>query len=816
MSARDRHSERASFLSPSSIAHPPTSAGPQPQADFRTLRKQLRDIRIVSSHALIGPSVHHLLMSSAHPKKDDPPTDSESDTVALLTADADAPAVIDSAVADNHDAPSVLRRTRFNAANNAHAHHSLATAVSPLTTPFPTRAPITSLKLSLNTSAPTSSPSNGTTVPLISVSPAGPHRVLNESAIHSFISKNETEMERINVFYKKRLSELHSSFQRIEQQTLLTLDANHKNLLASLSDDDVDLSALDAVRAKYVDLYKETIKLHEFTINTFTDFTHLFQQFELWSGQSRVPLLERLVSYDMTSATALIALQAQIEQVYAELTVDIAVAIPSNSANAGPNDDETSLPSDVSMALLSGRNPTLSKIRARSLLFSHQPFITQWNTFHRGLRMGICLLLFFWVLWDCIVDARMRPAHAVQWVKSVLPVYRGIGTFIMLQWGWGCNLYLWDTYRINASFLLELDQQHAQTYSEVFDDATYSTMVFFANFLVYYKMLRGDFPALNVPAGVLPIALFAFFLWRILPNPFKDSSHSVVWRGIFNVVIGCCGPVTFLTIYIGDILTSLVKPIIDWTYTFCFFFSLEWLDDAAPNEHCMRSELFQFVLLPLISALPLFFRFVQCLRKYTEVNDRTHLLNAGKYALAHSVVLIGVLHSSFTDTGGLLTTAQLWWIVALVSSSLYSYAWDVYKDWGLGNLNAGGLRENLLYQSRWPYYFCIVIDLFLRFSWTLSLIPRGDTSPFPPDVLVYLQPLLAVGEVFRRCMWSALRLEWEQIHKPGFVQVDTTTVTTTPNDANTHQREWLVLELVLIVGMVLAVAMVAFLTAEQK
>lgn len=63
----------------------------------------------------------------------------------------------------------------------------------------------------------------------------------------------------------------------------------------------------------------------------------------------------------------------------------------------------------------------------------------------------------------------------------------------------------------------------------------------------------------------------------------------------------------------------------------------------------------------------------------------------------------------------------------------------------------------------------IVADLFLRFAWTLTLIPPQSSRTLP----LYLQPFTMVGELFRRTFWSFFRLENEHLRNTqGFRRVD--------------------------------------------
>ena len=63
------------------------------------------------------------------------------------------------------------------------------------------------------------------------------------------------------------------------------------------------------------------------------------------------------------------------------------------------------------------------------------------------------------------------------------------------------------------------------------------------------------------------------------------------------------------------------------------------------------------------------------------------------------------------------------WVAAYVTSTLYTYAWDVRIDWRLGNLQHGGLRERRMFSRVGWYYLAIVSDLVLRFGWALTLVP---------------------------------------------------------------------------------------------
>jgi hypothetical protein len=57
-----------------------------------------------------------------------------------------------------------------------------------------------------------------------------------------------------------------------------------------------------------------------------------------------------------------------------------------------------------------------------------------------GLRLGACLVLVAWVLWDCLVDDDMGKEI---WHDPAFKVYRGLGNVVLLLLCWGVDLHVW-------------------------------------------------------------------------------------------------------------------------------------------------------------------------------------------------------------------------------------------------------------------------------------------------------------------------------------------------------------------------------------
>jgi hypothetical protein len=91
------------------------------------------------------------------------------------------------------------------------------------------------------------------------------------------------------------------------------------------------------------------------------------------------------------------------------------------------------------------------------------------------------------------------------------------------------------------------------------------------------------------------------------------------------------------------------------------------------------------------------------------------------------------------------------------ASTAYSYAWDIYMDWGLLR-NSDGLRKTITYPKAF-YYFASFIDLVLRLTWLLPLFASKHkwSSTFE------LTTALLILELVRRWIWALIRIENEQV-----------------------------------------------------
>lgn len=202
---------------------------------------------------------------------------------------------------------------------------------------------------------------------------------------------------------------------------------------------------------------------------------------------------------------------------------------------------------------------------------------------------------------------------------------------------------------------------------------------------------------------------------------FPLKSRLPMWEAIGMVVTAPFHSPTFFHGYVGDIFTSMVKVFQDIAWTACWVLSGDFTRSEDMKNHTTfhwsTSHWYKNFLIPVLCLLPLLIRFNQCLRRYMDTGDRfPHLANATKYALSQTVTLFGAFHPLYMEylpetRNQELNLFQIFWMIVFVSSSLYSFTWDVFMDWGLGRREYNFLGPSLMYPRRYYYYAVMAIDL---------------------------------------------------------------------------------------------------------
>jgi hypothetical protein len=329
-----------------------------------------------------------------------------------------------------------------------------------------------------------------------------------------------------------------------------------------------------------------------------------------------------------------------------------------------------------------------------------------------------------------------------------------------------------------------------------------------------HSMLDGD----ESSAKVLPLIFLTILLVRSVVPPGRRRRF---WSTIKFTAMAPFHHVRFRDAFLGDVMTSLVRPFQDVLFALAYYGTVLWgifigsysLGEA--GDILGRSWFLHNVILPSCAMLPLWWKFLQTLRQAYDANKRwPYYGDAFKYLSAAMIILYGMTHPE--------DRRSKWWLVSFVAATIYQTCWDVFVDWELfcitphspssdhegafwarisslqpnshillalqmyifkpilntfrrlraaiPNLDQIKLREKRLYKKESFYYQCLAIDILLRGCWMLCFIPAYHftldsqrVTTFSSDVNSYFGVLLPLAELFRRCHWGFLKVEMETI-----------------------------------------------------
>lgn len=388
-----------------------------------------------------------------------------------------------------------------------------------------------------------------------------------------------------------------------------------------------------------------------------------------------------------------------------------------------------------------------------------------WTTFRVGLFSG-CFL----VLTVCIIITAIFPLDDTLKWDTAVQMYRGLFLVILIIFLLGINTYGWRSSGVNHVLIFEIDPRHHLSHQQLLELASFLAVLWALNVLAF---LYSKF--IHIPPYACPLALVIFLILYLI-NPFPIlhySSRMWLLKILFHILTAPFHHVGFADFWLADQLNSLSTVLLDFEYMVCFYgFEVNWLPNPDTSHVCTKN-VYSVVLRAVISCLPAWWRFAQCLRRYRDTKMAfPHLVNAGKYSTTFFNVLFSTLYKVETvvnDNQGSMQNHAFFflWIAFAIISSCYTLTWDLKMDWGLLDSSAGEnrfLREEVVYAYKAYYYFAIVEDSILRFVWTLH-VSLGEGILFQQREA--LTTILASFEVFRRFVWNFFRLENEHLNNCG-------------------------------------------------
>lgn len=301
----------------------------------------------------------------------------------------------------------------------------------------------------------------------------------------------------------------------------------------------------------------------------------------------------------------------------------------------------------------------------------------------------------------------------------------------------------------------------------------------------------------QIPPHVLPLFFIAPLIIRsIFPRRQRRRFYKTILQG---TALSLFKPVRFRDAFVADCVTSLVRPLGDLTFMLVYFFTATFGLFTNANEvrytlkeagyKVSKSWILHGAVLPALSLLPLFVRFLQTLRQAYDTGKRwPYLGNSFKYLTAGLVVLYGVTHAAEERSPR--------WAWAFFLATVYQVVWDVCMDWELfvfvprepfqkwkrtssppaqlrrfsrDILEQVRLRPQRLFDV--SFYRKAILACGLRFCWMAGFIPPyrvsildGSTQvTFVDKARGWSLVLMAIAEIFRLSIWSIIKVELETI-----------------------------------------------------
>ncbi|XP_071923577.1 uncharacterized protein [Coffea arabica] len=330
------------------------------------------------------------------------------------------------------------------------------------------------------------------------------------------------------------------------------------------------------------------------------------------------------------------------------------------------------------------------------------------------------ILFFIWGFICCKIgwDSVMRMSADLRdlFLYEAFLYYNPLLLVTMTVWLWGVNLWVFQHSNVNYAKIFDLDQNHL-THKEIWKVLLYAAvaMALLSPFDLFFLSSR-------------------YFLLRTL------------WRIVFPLQV------------FSDLERSVCRMVHRQVATIAWFEA-----DSICGSHS--------VAIPIVLVLPYLFRLFQCLRQYKDTKEKTSLFNALKYSTAVPVIFVSALkYHVFPDKW--MNVYRPLWLLSGVLNSLYSFYWDVTRDWDLSSFtrifkfSKPHLMSHLLYGRKWVYFWVIGSNLILRCTWTYKLSAHLRHNYITVFTITAL-------EIVRRFQWVFFRVEneWNKMNSKSNIEL---------------------------------------------
>lgn len=313
-------------------------------------------------------------------------------------------------------------------------------------------------------------------------------------------------------------------------------------------------------------------------------------------------------------------------------------------------------------------------------------------------------------------------------------------SFLVLMASW--VVYFLDLYSVGWLYLFDISPCQKVSYVQIVKFSlcllTFCMVMTALNLstIFYYPIAIGNLIPLLLSVVIL--------LLLVLPYNVNRHGRYVIGNSILHVICAPIGQTRFTQYMTGCWLTSLIIPLKDIYLCLDFYFSQSWIT----NNYSQGST----SVLIAISCLPFLLRILQNIKRV--FYKWSLLLKQAGNCIRYAISIVIMLTAYEENYKGYV------WIIGFIAGTLVLAYYDVRHDWQIKFKVCGLQCQNRAFPVKF-YYFAAFSNTFLRFAGVASLLPiKVFTNEWiHGEILVFV---LALLEIFRKCIWSVIRVERER------------------------------------------------------
>ncbi|CAK9274625.1 unnamed protein product [Sphagnum jensenii] len=397
--------------------------------------------------------------------------------------------------------------------------------------------------------------------------------------------------------------------------------------------------------------------------------------------------------------------------------------------------------------------------KAMTLLRPMQQDGNHTTTFFLGIFAGWTVALLSVFLLILLTQNNYRTTGGKGYMETVFRVFSTLGLVLLHMYMYGWNVYAWEKTRINYGFIFEFSPGIELHYREVLLICTALSSMLLGTMIVHIIASTKEAPNYHGSDWVPLSITLVFLVMLLIPvNIFYKSSRYFFLRCFRRIIFAPFYKVGLSDFFLGDQLTSQVVSFRNVEFMLCYFSGgyFQRRDESACSDNTMFK-----LLTYMISLLPYWWRFLQCLRRWRDEGDKMQLYNSGKYMSAMVAVVLRLAYVSHSSIALLVL-----FVLSSCFATLYQVYWDVVVDWGLLQQNSKNpwLRDNLILKRKYLYHISMWLNALLRLAWISSIQPLNGIPGFSQPAW---SVIFAALEVIRRGQWNFYRLENEHLNNVG-------------------------------------------------